>query len=146
MEQFLVYSVDEPADSGDTYVVLANSREEALTKYIKRIIALSELHRESVLDLSINVSFAERFHLASEHEVQRFTTTGEHGTEPELVRSRVRSFFSDRPDFGVAYLKYMDTEDPTLLSEEFFEFVALQFDLSELGIDAVPLRSLPVLE
>lgn len=146
MQEFLVMTRNCPLDGDEMYVVLASSQEEALTKYLRQVIALSDLHREFVSNLSINVSFAEKFYLASAQEVERFTSTGENGTAPEVVQSRVRRFFSSRPDLGEAYLKYMETEDPALLSEDLFEFTALQLSLGEHGLCAIPLESLPVLE
>ncbi|GAB3644992.1 hypothetical protein [Ramlibacter alkalitolerans] len=147
MQDYLVVSTDEPARPEETYVVRASSPEEALTKYIKQVYLPSDFFREWVRELAVNMGFAERFYLASEQELERFTGTGEYGTEPELVRSRVAAFFKERPDLGAAYLEYMDTEDESVLSDELFEFIALHRDpLTELGLRAIALASLPVLE
>lgn len=147
MKDFLVLSWDEPAKPETLYRTRATSTEEALDKFIRQVHLPSDLFREWVRDTAVNGGFAERFHLASAQEVERLTRHGEYGTEPEVVRSRVAAFFKKRPDLSLAYQTYLDTEDPVLLTEELFEFIALQLDpASELGIQAIELASLPVLD
>lgn len=143
MQEFLVNCRDLPVHADEeAYLVLASSKEEALTKYVKQVIALSALHRESVSDVSTVDGFAERFYPASQYEDE----PEESEPDPELVRSRVVAFFIERPDLGASYLKYMDTEDPAFLSDDLFEFTALHLSPSELGVCAIALRSLPVIE
>lgn len=146
MDEFVVMGKAGPLQGEEIYVVLAGSEEEALTKYVKKVIAFDDLHREFVRNLSMNVSFAEKFYLESDQEIEGFTRTGETDTEPEVVHSRVRRFFKDRPDLGGAYLKYMETEDSAFLSDELFEFIALQLAATDFDLVAILLRSLPVLE
>ena len=146
MKPFLVLNRDAPIADAEPHLVIADSEQHALTKFMRQVYARSRLHRENILDISVNMGFSERFFLASEQEQERFNSTGKYGTEPEVVHSRVRAFFSERPALGELYLKYVDSKDEGLVTDELLEFVAIHLDPSEVGYVALELGSLPRLE
>ncbi len=126
-------------------IVLAENAEKAIQTYLRRVYAKDEIFRESVLDLSANMSFAERFYLSTDFETQRMQSSGVVGTEPEIVRSRVKSYFKDRPDLGDRYLGYMDTTDAGLITEDLFEYIATKLVQREHGLVAMDIDAIEVI-
>ena len=121
---FLICSRDDSVAAWPPKGVHANTATEAMATYLRAVYAKDDLFRETVLDLGVNMSFVERFYLSSEQESVRFNETAKTGTEPEIVRSRVRQFFGKRPDIGDRFLRYMDTHDRNLIDDELLEFIA----------------------
>lgn len=124
MGKYLVIGADD-FDLADARLVTADAPENALDTYLRTVESRNPVFREHVLDLSINMTFVEQFHLSSEQEKERFTVSGEVGTEGALITSRVRRFFAARPDIGERFIAYMGTEDPNLINDSVFEFIAL---------------------
>lgn len=143
MKPYLICSKDESVTSWPPYKVMASTAEEAISSYLKVVISKAEVFRESVLDLTVNMSFVERFYIASRAEQARFHKTGTVGTEEEIVKSRVNTFFAARPDLGERYSRYMDTEDQSLICEEMFQFIAVydkgnRDEFVALDLDLIP--------
>jgi hypothetical protein len=111
MKRYLVAAADSSVIERPPVLVCASSADDAIRKFNKEIASKEATFRESVLDLTVNVSWVERFYLSSEQESARFAATGTTGTEEEIVRSRILQFFTDRPDLGETFLRYMATED-----------------------------------
>lgn len=127
------------------YIVQAPSIEDAYRIFGAQVFAKDSMFREEVRDTAVNLSFAERFFLATDQEQERFNSTGTFGTEPELVESRIKRYFEDRPDLGLAYSRYLETEDETLITEELFAFIGSKSDTNEHGYTAVPLDEVVVI-
>lgn len=125
MKRYLICSLDESAQDFPPKAVFANNAEEALTRYLKLVYSKDVIFRETVYDLSINMSFLERFFLSTDQEIKRFNTKGECGTEFEIVESRIKSYFADRPDLGHKFLSYVKSEDRSLLDDDVFEYIAV---------------------
>lgn len=125
MKRYLICSVDQPVSAWPPQAVLAKTPDEALQTYLRVVYSKDDAFRESVLDLSVNLSFVEQFYLASGQELDRFHSTGVAGTESEIVRSRIRSFFQARPEMGEAFIRYMETEDRSLISDDIFGYIAV---------------------
>ena len=85
------------------------------------------------------------FRSTTDLERSRSASTGIFGTEPEIIASRVKSFFSERSDLGDLYLKYMDTEDERLLTDELFEFISLKQVPDEHGLVALEIDAIDVI-
>ena len=144
MKRFLISSADDSVVNFQVRIVLAENAEKAIQTYLRRVYAKDEIFRESVLDLSANMSFAERFYLSTDLETERMQSSGVVGTEPEIARSRAKSYFKDRPDLGNRYLRYMDTADAELITEDLFEFVATKLVQREHGLVAMDIDSIEV--
>lgn len=146
MKPYLICSADESVVHCSPVKVMASSSEEALSVYLKVVISKDETFRAFVLDLAANMSFAEQFYLATRLEQDRFDKTGSVGTEEEIARSRVKTYFAAQPALGEMYIRYMDTEDPTLIEEELFQFIAVNDKGSRDGFVALDLDLIPVIK
>lgn len=134
MKRFLLCSTDEPVVRWQPVAVAAETQDRAIEKYLRAVYSKDDVFRASVLDLAVNMTFVEQFYLASKHEHERFNCTGSVGIEPEIVYSRVRGFFADRPDLGECFVTYMETMDQSLIDDEMFEFIAVKEGQSSAGI------------
>lgn len=146
MGVFLVASRDGSIEDDPPYIVHAESADEALQRWQREIRATSDDLREWVLTVTVNMSFAEKFYLSSPQEHDRFNESAEVGTEIEVVHSRVRKFFSERPDIGERYINYMKTGNESLVDAEMLEFIALKETERQHGMVAVDMATIAVLE
>jgi hypothetical protein len=124
MGKYLIVGADD-FDLATARLVTAETAGNALDTYMRTVESRNPVFREHVLDLCVNMTFVEQFHLSSGQEKERFTASGEVGTEDALIKSRVRRFFIARPDIGERFIAYMDTEDSSLIDDSVFEFIAL---------------------
>ncbi|CAN7781114.1 hypothetical protein LJR296_008010 [Cupriavidus necator] len=143
LNQYLVCSADEPIGRSFGYLVEAATETDALHTYLRQVYAKEEVFRESVLDRAVNMSFAERFYLATPQENYRFNETALTSVTDEVVATRVRQFFADQPEFGEAFLAYMADADTTRITDEIFEYIAVN---SGDGAHVLELASIPKLE
>jgi hypothetical protein len=104
-----------------------------------------QLFRDFVLEHSANVSFAERFFLQTELEEKRFLKDGTIGTEDEIVYSRVRNYFADRPDLGAWFVNFLETGNADGVSEDLFTFIALRDGQQQLRLLVVDVDDIPVI-
>jgi hypothetical protein len=146
MGKFLIASRDDSIEGTPPCIVHAESAEEALQRWQRTIRATSDSLREWVLELTVNLSFAEQFYLSSSQEHDRFNESAEVGTEIEVVHSRARRFFSERPDIGERYINYMKTGKEDLVDAEMLEFIALKETARQHGMIAVDMATIEVLE
>ena len=143
MNKYLIRAVDVSIHEFSPTIVHADSADAALKHYLAAVYSKDKIFRDDVYDLAVNMSFAEKFHLASDQEQLRFNTSGTAGTEREIIISRVKRYFSSNPELGELYLRYMETEDKNLLGDKIFEFIALATTASEHGLVAVDMGSFP---
>lgn len=122
--EFLVASSDESLSDWAPVIVLANSMDGAIDRYLRREYSKDPIFRDSVLDLSVNGSFVEKFFVMSDAENHNFETTGHVAYDLDTVKARVRVFFSERPDLGERFVSYMDTRDESYIGDEVFEFIS----------------------
>ncbi len=137
MKKYLICSMDESVLDFPPKAVFACDEKDALTRYLKLVFSKDEIFRESVLNLSINMSFLERFFLCTDQEKKRFDLTAETGTEFEIVESRIKSYFASRPDLGEKFICYVKSQDRSILDDEVFEFIALNGTEEEHGCVAI---------
>ena len=144
MKRYLICSSDESVADFRPRAVLALNEKEAARKYLRGVYSKDETFRESVLDLAANMTFVERFYLASSQEQDRFNKTGTTGTEEEIIKARVSAFFAARPDLGERFVRYMETEDHTLVDDEIFEYIAVNEKASNHGFVVLDPDEVPV--
>lgn len=144
MKRYLICSTDESVTRWAPQAVLAETAEQAVTLYLKAVYSKDETFRDSVLDLTVNMTFVERFYLASEHEKARFHTNGGTGTESEIIKARVRAFFAGRPELGETFVRYMETEDRSLINDDMFEYIVMN-ETDDHGFVALDPDSVPLL-
>ncbi len=145
MKTFLICSSDESVTRFHPSKISADSGTKALDLYLKKVYSKDKIFRETVLDLSVNVSFIERFYLASDYEKSRFISTGIVGTEAEIVTIRIKKYFSGHAALCEKFLKYMETADQTLIDDEMFEFIATNETESQHGFVAIDLDTIPTI-
>ena len=109
MEKYLVTPAGDSITDPGTKLVIAPNQASAIEAYLLQVYVHDQLFRDFVLEHSANVSFAERFFLQTELEEKRFLKDGTIGTEDEIVYSRVRNYFSDRPDLGAWFVNFLET-------------------------------------
>lgn len=144
-KRFLIVSADQSCVSHPPVIAIADSDVAALQYFQRNITAKDSLFRESVLDLSCNMGFAERFYLATPFEQERLMRDHQVGTEPEIVKSRVKKYFTKRPDLGEKYLAYMETEDSAFMTEDVFQFIAENEEPDKHGLVALDLDAIPTI-
>ncbi|SFU67455.1 hypothetical protein [Nitrosospira multiformis] len=144
MKRFLIFSRNDSIMEWRPRAVLASTAKEALTKFLQISYSRDVTFREFVLDLSVNMSFVERFYLMSNQEKTRFNQTAETGTECEILKSRVKRYFALRPELGDRFIHYMDSGDKSLIDDEIFEFIALNESEDEHGLVVIDPESLDI--
>lgn len=145
-DAFLVASADESIVSVPPYLVFAESKAAAILKYQREVRAMDEDFYAWVADRSVNASFAERFYLASAPELDRFSVSGVAATEPEIVASRIKTFFRARPELGSAYAEFLQTGDLSLLVPDLLAFIAASQTVQEHGMVAIEVGDILRLE
>ncbi|TFW33588.1 hypothetical protein [Massilia horti] len=123
-KQYLVVWEDQPATEVPPAVVSAVDANQATDKYLRLVYSKDEVFRESVLDRSINMSFAERFFIVTDEERQKFDRTGAVDYDLDVVEARVRVYFGARPDIAEKYVQYIRTGKQDLIDDEAFEVIA----------------------
>lgn len=144
MKRYMILSIDESVIDFPPKAIFANDEKEALTLYLKLIHSKDHIFRETVLDLSINLGFVERFILATDEEKKRFNRTGNFNTNSEVIADRIRSYFADRPDLGEKFICYVTSADRSLINDEVFEFIALNASENEHGLAVIDPGTLEV--
>jgi hypothetical protein len=134
MKQFLIASKDLSVIDSPPVIVEAADAEKALETYLREVRAHDEEFKAFVLNRG-NVSFLATF----------LNATGVAGTEPEIVHSRVRKFFSPHPALAESYIQYMTTEEENVVTSAVFEFLALAETPGEHGMVAIALDSIPII-
>ena len=142
VREFLVASTDESLSDWEPLIVLADNKEGAIDRYLRIEYSKDPVFRENVLNLSINGSFIEKFFVMSEAENLRFETIGQVEYDLDAVKSRIRVFFSQRPDVGERFLRYMDTRDESCIDEEVFEFISAADVSGIVALDLEKIRRL----
>jgi hypothetical protein len=134
LKRFLICSADEPVNRWKPSAVMAENESQALRKYLSEVFSKSKSFREYVQDLAPNMSFVERFYLASDQESDRFLFNGSIGTEMEIVYSRVLAYFEGNPPLGARFLDFMKSANADLLGDDIYEYIALSTSASDHGL------------
>lgn len=124
MKKFLICSCEESVVDYPPSLVTAKTSDEALLKFLSKVYSKDKIFRSSILDLAVNMTFIEQFYFSNEFERQRFDDKKRVAADEEIVKSRVKKFFSSRPDLGRLFLKYMETADTSLIGDDIFEYIA----------------------
>lgn len=141
-KRFLVASDDEPVSAWEPVVVFAECEEEAIDQYLRVVYSKDRCFRDSVLALTINCSFIEKFFIVSPSDIQSFESTGKVDYDWDVVKARVRRFFEARPDLGEQFVRYMDTQDTSCINEEVFEFISAADPSGIVALDIDEIRQL----
>lgn len=139
-KRYLVLSEDGALDVPPVYV-LAETKEQALALYCRKIQAKEESYRDYVEGQSIDdfiarllFSYEERMAAADEEGLAKPSIT--------VIRSKVEEYFSSRPELGKLYMLFLEQENPAFLNDEVYEFIS-ERDTS--GYDAIEESTIPTL-
>lgn len=141
-KRFLVASDDESVSEWEPVVVLAESKEAAIDRYLRVEYSKDSIFREGVLSLTLNMSFLEKFFIVTPEDGERFDRTGEVDYDLDVVKARVREFFDVRADLGEKFVRYMDTRDESHVSDEVFEFISAADPCGIVALDIDEIRQL----
>jgi hypothetical protein len=140
--KYLVASDDEPISAWEPVIVLADNKLDALERYLRVVYSKDPIFRQSVLDLSSNGSFLEKFFIVSPEGNEAFEKTGQLEYDLTTIKSRVMLFFSERPDLGDRFVSYMDTRDVSHMIQEVFEFISASDPTGLIALDMEEIRHL----
>lgn len=139
-KRYLVLSEDGPREVPPAYVI-AETEEQALALYCRKIQSQEDFMRDYVEGDSLD-DFVGKL-LFSDEQRRNAGDDGLPSPTIETIRATVSAYFSSSPDLGELYLKYLQTKDPSVLSEAVYEFISEQ-DTS--GYDAIEDSTIPTLK
>ena len=121
-KRYLVLFRDGPEEESPAYV-LAETKEQALALYCRKVQSKDEIYRDYVQDNSIDgflatllISYEQRTSMAEWGGIPRPPTS--------VVNAKIREFFSSHPTLGEAYISFVERGDPTVLCEDIYEFIS----------------------
>lgn len=118
MKKYLFSQEDSPACV--PFIVQGTSKEDALFKVGKKLFKKDGLFIGHILDRCVNLSYAEKFYLQAEEEINHFGETGEILVDKNQFIDRVKTHFKEVPHLADEYINYYFSESENLsLSDEF---------------------------
>jgi len=139
-KRYLVLSEDGALDVPPVYV-MAETKEQALALYCRKIQSKEGFYRDYVEEQSID-DFLAKLLFSYEERMASVDGVGLARPSATIIRSKVMDFFSSSPELGEQYMLFLDQQDPSVLSEEVYEFIS-ERDTS--GYDAIEESTIPTL-
>lgn len=139
-KRYLVLSEDGALEVPPVYV-MAETKEQALALYCRKIQAKEEFYRDYVEGQSID-DFIARLLFSYEERMEAADEEGLAKPPIAVIRSKVEEYFSSRPELGELYMLFVEQQDPSVLSDEVYEFIS-ERDTS--GYDAIEDSTIPTL-
>ena len=131
-KRYLVLSEDGALEVPPVYVV-AETREQALALYCRKVQSKEDFYRDYVEGQSID-DFLARLLFSYEQRMSALDGVGLARPPIEVIRSKLVDFFSTCPELGEQYMLFLEGQDPSVLSKEVYEFIS-ERDTS--GYDAI---------
>ena len=139
-KRYLVLSEDGALEVPPVYV-MAETKEQALALYCRKIQSKEEFYRDYVEGRSID-DFLAKLLFSYEDRMRSEDGVGLMSPPIGVIRSKVVNFFSQRPELGELYMRFFEQQDSSVLSEEVYEFIS-ERDTS--GYDAIEDSAIPTL-
>ena len=139
-KRYLVLSEDGALEVPPVYV-MAETKEQALALYCRKIQSKEGFYRDYVEEQSID-DFLAKLLFSYEERMASVDGVGLARPSATIIRSKVMDFFSSSPELGEQYMLFLEQQDPSVLSEEVYEFIS-ERDTS--GYDAIEESTIPVL-
>lgn len=124
MKRYLILSEDGALDTPPIYVV-ADTKELALNRYCREIQSKEEWFKYYVQGKSID-DFLAKILFSYEDRINALEDEGLLSPSTEIIRQKVLEYFSQRLDLGNFYLKYIETDDTQILSDDIYEFISMR--------------------
>jgi hypothetical protein len=139
-KRYLVLSEEGALEVPPVYV-MAETKEQALALYCRKIQSKEGFYRNYVEGQGIDDFLAK---LLFSHEDRMRADDGVALARPPdaVIRSKVVDFFSACPELGELYMRFLEQQDSSVLSEEVYEFIS-ERDMS--GYDAIEESTIPIL-
>ncbi|MYM26403.1 hypothetical protein GTP46_27620 [Duganella sp. FT135W] len=125
----------------DPAFVTSTSPTAAIREYLRQVYSKDAVFREHVQDLRSSDAFVCGLVYNTVDEITALFN-GHRNEAPEQVHKRVQDFFSDCPEHGDVFWKYVETEDVSLISEAIYEYIA---ERNTDGIVAIEASKIPTL-
>lgn len=138
--RYLVLSEDGALEVPPVYV-MAETKEQALALYCRKIQSKEGFYRDYVEGQSID-DFLARLLFSYEQRMNAVDRVGLARPPIAVIRSKVTEFFSPSPALGEQYMLFLEEQDPSVLSEEVYEFIS---ERDTDGYDAIEESTIPTL-
>lgn len=139
-KRHLVLSEDGALEVPPVYVI-GETAEQALALYCRKIQSKEEFYRDYVEGQSID-DFLANLLFSREQRMKAADGMGLARPTVAVIRSKVVDFFSPCPELGELYMLFLEKRDPSVLSEQVYEFIS-ERDTS--GYDAIEESTIPTL-
>lgn len=131
-KRYLVLSEDGALEVPPVYV-MAETKEQALAFYCRKIQSKEEFYRDYVEGQSID-DFLAGLLFSHEQIIKAVDGVGLASPSITVIRSKIVDFFSSCPELGELYMSFLEKRDPSILSEQVYEFIS---ELDTNGYDAI---------
>lgn len=121
--------------------VMAETKEQALALYCRKIQSKEGYYRDYVEGQSID-DFLAKLLFSYEQRMKAVDRVGLARPPAEVIRAKVAEFFSPCPALGDQYMLFLEEQDPSVLSEEVYEFIS---ERDTDGYDAIEESTIPIL-
>jgi hypothetical protein len=139
-KRYLVLSEDGTLDVPPVYV-MAGTKEQALALYCRKIQSKEGFYRDYVEEQSID-DFLAKLLFSYEERMASVDGVGLARPSATIIRSKVMDFFSSSPELREQYMLFLEQQDPSVLSEEVYEFIS---ERDTGGYDAIEESAIPTL-
>jgi hypothetical protein len=140
-KRYLILSKDGPLAVYPVYV-MAETSEDALALYCRKIQSKEEFYREYVAGQNVD-DFLGNLLLSYEQRMIALDEEGLARTPVAVIRSKVLDFFSSCPHLGELYMQYLERQDPTVLSEAVYEFISERDTSGYVALEESTILTLP---
>lgn len=132
MKRYLVLSEDGALEVPPVYV-MADTAQQAIKRYCREVQSIEPFMKDYVLDDSID-GFLAKILFTDEERINALDDEGLPTPRFETVRKKVVEYFSERPDLGNLYVRYLEEGDPEILTKSVYEFIS---ERDTTGYDAI---------
>lgn len=139
-KRYLILSEDGALEVPPVYV-MAETKEQALALYCRKIQSKEEFYRDYVEGQSID-DFPAKLLFSYEQRMETIDGVGLTRPPVAVIRAKVAEYFSSCPELGEQYMLFLEQQDPSVLAEQVYEFIS-ERDTS--GYDAIEESTIPTL-
>ena len=139
-KRYLILSEDGALEVPPVYV-MAETKEQALALYCRKVQSKEEFYRDYVEGQSID-DFIAKLLFSYEQRMESIDRVGLARPPIAVIRAKVVDYFSSCPELGEQYLLFLEQQDPSVLSEEVYEFIS-ERDIN--GYEAIEESTIPTL-
>lgn len=139
-KRYLVLSEDGALEVPPVYV-MAETKEQALALYCRKVQSKEEFYRDYVEGQSTD-DFLAQLLFSNEQRMEAIDGRGLTRPPIAVIRAKVVEYFSSCPELGEQYMVFLERQDPSVLGEELYEFIS---ERDTRGYDAIEESTIPTL-